>query len=326
MRVAGALFSMSDFGIYTGEQFFGLEIKPRQFIVEGILKEKDSFLIVGDEKAGKSLLTFQLICSLTSGHPFLDRFEVRRTCKVTYIQIEGELADSIDRFNRMIRVIDFDKSKFQLNFSAPMDLQSPNVRERICKEVKGFAPDVLIIDPIYFAMSGSLSDDLSVRAFIGNIRELKNELNCSVGLVHHTHRIKLDKYGKMILEGDEAIFGSKFFKAWADHTILFAYDKKRNVRIFSCATQRSGDIVDSLQLELVQPDPLFFRELDQPVTKEDQICSLLKTTGNGGMTPEEIMSSLDMKRNTFYSSLKGPLGKGKIGKENGKPVKYFFIS
>lgn len=313
---------MSDFGVYTGEQFFNLSLKPRPFIVDGIIREKDSFLLVGDEKAGKSLLAFQLICSLTSGHPFLDRFEVKRPCKVSYVQIEGELQDSLDRFNKMIKVLDFDRSKFQMIFSAPIDLQNPGVRTALLNDVQEHKPDILIIDPIYFAMAGSLSDDLSVRAFIGSLRILKDTLGCAVGLVHHTHKIKLDRDGNIIMEGDDAIFGSKFFKAWADHTILFTHDKKRNVRVFSCATQRSGDIVTSLHLKLNQPDPLYFEELDKPVSKEDQIICILKANANGGMTPDELMDKLEMKRDTFYRSLKDPLNRGEVLKIPGRPVKY----
>ena len=33
----------------------------------------------------------------------------------------------------------------------------------------------------------------------------------------------IDKFGKPIVEGDDALFGSRFFKAWADHTIMFFY-------------------------------------------------------------------------------------------------------
>ena len=57
---------MSNFGVYLGKQFFGLKLKKRKFLVENVIREKDSVILVGNEKSGKSLLTFQLICSLTS--------------------------------------------------------------------------------------------------------------------------------------------------------------------------------------------------------------------------------------------------------------------
>ena len=103
---------MSDFGSYTGEQFFALQFPPRCFLVDKFIKEKDSVIFVGEEKSGKSILLFQLITALTSKHPFLDNYAVSKACNVTYVQLEGELADSQDRFNRMIGSVDFDQSLF----------------------------------------------------------------------------------------------------------------------------------------------------------------------------------------------------------------------
>ena len=68
---------MSDFGAYSGRELFEKEFPKRAWLVEGIIKEKDSVILVGDPKAGKSLLAFQLICSMTSQHPFLDHHQVK---------------------------------------------------------------------------------------------------------------------------------------------------------------------------------------------------------------------------------------------------------
>lgn len=313
---------MSDFRAYSGEEFFTLRIPPRKFIVDNVIRDRDSVLIVGNEKSGKSLLIFQLICSMTSGHPFLDRFNVTKPVKVSYIQIEGELADSQDRFNRMIKVLDFDPNNFQLIFSPPINLQSVTEADKLIDTLSKHQPDVVILDPVYFAMAGSLSDDLSVRLFIGNLRILKDKLKCALGLVHHTHKIKFNKNGYPIIEGDEATFGSKFFKAWADHTIMFTHDKKRDVRVFSCATQRSGDIEESIQVRLVQPDPLFFQELDTPLNKGNILINILVNKPNAELTPDELMDISELKRNSFYNSLKEPLATGQIIKLPGRPVRY----
>ena len=69
---------MSDFGFYSAEEFFGKKLESREALIDQILHEKDSVIIAGKPKTGKSVLLFQLICSLTSGEPFLDRFEVKR--------------------------------------------------------------------------------------------------------------------------------------------------------------------------------------------------------------------------------------------------------
>jgi len=319
---------MGNFGVYTGEEFFALKLKKRDWLVEGILKEKDSVILVGDEKAGKSLFVFQLICSLTSTHPFLDTYKVPRECKVSYVQIEGELEDSQDRFNKMIQSIDMINKNFQIFFVAPLELQASKGLILLKRDIERcHKPDVIIIDPIYFAFTGSLSDDMVVRQFIGNIRKLKEYFDCSIILVHHTHKMRLNKEGKIIAEGDEAIFGSKFLKAYPDHTILFAYDKRNETRIMSCGTQRSGDIVKSLRLKLNEPDPLYFEPTEMNPTNESVVLTTLMKEENlkTGLSQEEITKEAGLSRNAFYASVKPLLRDKVVRKTGGRPVHYIFV-
>lgn len=317
---------MSNFGAYPGEKFLTLDIPPRDWLVESLIRKLDSVILVGNEKSGKSLLIFQLICSLTSKHPFIDKYNVPEASKVTYIQLEGELGDSQDRMKRMIKTLDIDTDYFQVMFYPPLELSEKKYVDGLCNEILKFhKPDVLIIDPIYFAFNGSLNDDDMVRRFIGNIRTLKDRLQCAIILVHHTHRDKWSYDGSRIQEGDEAIFGSKFFKAWADHTLLFIYDKEKEIRTLSCNTQRSGDIIKQCNLRLIEPEPLYFEELEHEPTKELLICNLLMADSNHGLTVEEITKRLNISRCVFYNSIKKPLTERIIVKvDKTKPKKYMY--
>ena len=297
------------------------------------MREQDSCVFVGNEKSGKSLFIFQLVCSLTTQHPFIDKYNVPKQSRVSYIQIEGELSDSQDRMKRMIKTLDFNPDYFHLKFSPPMELENRGyalgLRECIMKHWKANGcesgkPDVLIIDPVYFAFIGSLNDDKVVRQFIGNLRIIKDSLGCTLILVHHTHKQRWDYTGDKLDEGDEAIFGSKFLKAYPDHVLLFNYDKKEEVRILSCTTQRSGDIIKSCNLRLIEPDPLYFEEVDlKRTTSETYIVQLLnKPEFMEGLEAEQIMKQLDISRATFYNSIKKPLGQKVISKNNTRPVIY----
>lgn len=314
---------MSNFGFYTGKEFFNLKLEKRMFLVDNILREKDSVIFIGGEKSGKSLLMFQLICSLTSGHPFLDKHNVNKPCKVTYLQLEGELEDSQDRFCRLIRTLDFNNDMFQFAFLQPLDLQNYKDMLEIQSKIEKHQPDILIIDPLYFAFTGDLNDNKVVREFIGNLRILKENLNCAIILVHHTHRIRTNKDGKLINEGDDALFGSSFLRAWPDHLLMFSYNKKNETRTLSCTTQRSGDVLASTILKLIQPNPLYFEEADKEPTKESTIISLL---GNPkykeGLTINQIEKHSKLGRTTIYKSLKNPLVEGVIVKTDSKPVLY----
>ena len=330
---------MSTFGSYGGTQLLQLELKPRSWLVEGIAREQDAILLVGNEKSGKSLFALQLICSLTSQQPFMGKWQVAKPCRVTYLQLEGELNDTQDRLKRMIRTQSFEPELLHLMFYPPQELQeksySDGLADTILKfwnpEAKNFKdittrPDVVIIDPIYFAFSGSLSDDDTVRRFMGNLRTFKERLgNCAIILLHHTHKQKWDFTGNVINEGDEATFGSKFLKAWADHILLFLFDKATGVRTLCCNTQRSGDIIKECCLELIEPEPLYFKETTNRVTnKEEALVTLLKLSDNvNGLTINEIAHELSISEKTFYNAVNPLVKSGIIEKDSTKkPVIY----
>lgn len=330
----------SNFGTYKGDKFLALDIPPREWLVEKLCRRNDSVILVGNEKSGKSLFIFQLICSLTSCHPFLDRYAVLKPCKVVYVQLEGELGNSQDRFKRMIKTVDLHPELFTYMFYPPLEMEDKSytdglamvILKNLNPEAKHYKemvikPDVVIIDPIYFAFRGSLSNDELVRKFIGNLRIFKDKLECAIILVHHTHKTRWDIKGNKINEGDEALFGSKFFKAWADHILLFLYDPYTLTRILMCNTQRSGDIMRECYLKLIEPDPLYFVEErmdDRAPNKDYSIVELLKTSEYlQGLSAGQIIEYLNISKPTFYKSIKQPLAQGIIIKLDGeRPIKY----
>ena len=319
----------SDFGIYSGNEFLDLELKTRDFLVDNIMREKDSVIVLGNEKAGKTILSFQLAISMTSQQPFVDKFNVSKRCRVCYVQLEGELADSQDRFKRMMEAIEFDPTHFTMLFYPPINLEDDKVADKLAEELEPYEPDVVIIDPIYFAMVGSLSDDGPVRKFTGNIRRIKDSLDCAVVLVHHTHKIRLKPTGEPIMEGDEAIFGSKFLKAWPDHILMLSHNKTTGIRRLTCGTQRSGDIMETVTLNLHGPIPLYFEEIDaKNIDKEKHrtLATMLTSDLYGhGATVEDMEKVLGCSRRTVYIALKHLAKEYKLDKTKTRPVVYTLL-
>lgn len=314
----------SYFGTYSGKEFLELEIEKRHFIVENLIRERDSVILVGDPKSGKSLLIQQLICSLTAGVPFLSRYEVLKPCKVTYIQLEGELGDSQDRFKRMMATLEHESDNFQILYSAPLNLQNSQNISDFLKSLKGFNPDILIIDACYFAFRGSMSDDKVVREFLGNLRVIKDALGCAIIVVTHTHKGRLNLQGGKIDERDEAIFGSQFFRAWADTLLLLTYSLRTGLRTLSCDTQRSGDIEKVCSLKLNQPNPLYFEVYDETPKVDIRLEQLFKDSPNRCFTIKDIEDKLKIGRRTVYTYLT-PLIASKVVEKNDniRPVEYY---
>lgn len=325
---------MADFGDYYLDELLALPLTSREWLVEGLMREKDSVILVGNEKSGKSLLIKQLIASLTTGHPFLDRYAVRKENKVVYIQLEGELADTQNRFQRLGKTLEYNHKNCLLMYRAPLEFHRKdfvvNFQRVIYEKLERTRPDVVIFDPVYFSFTGSLSDDEAVRTFIGNIRTFKEALACAVILVHHTHKKKWSVDGSTIDEGDEAMFGSKFFKAWADHILMFLYDSKKNTRTLLCNTQRSGDIIKECSLRLVEPDPLYFEvnmagELNSVGTDLSIVNLLKECNAPDGMDADEISLALGISKSSFFKGIKKPIVENLIVKTMvQRPVKYMF--
>jgi len=76
---------MSDFGFYSGDELFNKKFEEKEYLIDQFLHAKDSVILAGKAKTGKSVLLFQLIASLTSGEPFLGEFKVFKKCKVLYL-------------------------------------------------------------------------------------------------------------------------------------------------------------------------------------------------------------------------------------------------
>jgi len=303
---------MSDFGFYTADELFNKQFESREPLIEQILYEKDSVLFAGKAKTGKSVLLFNLICSLTSGEPFLDRFEVRRKCRVLYVQLEGSLSDSQDRFRRMTKALPMDRENFFLLFSPPLQLNNVSETEQLIKRIEESAKqvDVVIIDPVYFAMKGSLSDDEAVRDFTGCLRLIQEKFNCAMILVHHFKKSRRDKDGCILPPDDDDVFGSVFFQAWITHQFLFDMDRSSKARTLQCNLQRSGKIVDRVMLNMVEPDPLYFEELAQWPTKPDTIVKFFVANPERWYRAKEAYTAMGLPKSSFYKHIKQVLAVG----------------
>ena len=296
------------FKIYSGHELMAKEFPPKEWLIEGLIFRGDSVLLVGDAKSGKSLLIQSAMCSLTSGHVFLEKYECHSKNKVCYIQLEGELSDTKSRLQRLSHETPMDFDNFFCYYAQPMELQDAKKAFHLMDEIIMACgkPDVLVIDCLYQAFKGSLKDDEVIRQFLGNIRLMKAMFGCTIIILHHMRKPSIDDTGKVMDAGDDATFGSAFLKAWPDHLLLLKHQKNSDVRVLTCTTQRSGEIEAETKMVLMQPDPLFWKSMDE-VPKgivyekaKEAIVSYLNSTASNSAHAKEIQDNLSIARTTFY--------------------------
>lgn len=280
--------------------------EPNKYLIEGLLWEGDHIILLGSEKAGKSILALQMACALSCGEAFLGEYEIPEAMSVAVIQTEGKSEETVERlFNMTLEagvacrpenIHLLTTHSWQLDTEEGFDILFTLLMHQQIK------PRVIILDPLYMSMSGDLNDNQASRAMARNIRRLAKEFQAAVIVVHHQHREKWYD-GAKIDEGDNAIMGSFVWKAFPDHVLLLRC-RPDKIRTLTCTTQRSSRVIDNMQLTLSQPAPLCFKiyETVDHMPYVDKVLNHLKTT-RLPMSAEDITTETCLSKSAVKKSL-----------------------
>lgn len=244
------------------ESFTGYRLFERmtecEAIIDGYLWDRDVVMLLGSEKAGKSILALQMASAISSGGLFLGKYQCKKEV-VVYLQTEGKKDETAMRLENMSKAVSINPTFFHRMYKKFMPFNIPEYVTALEYEFQRMmiAPKVLIIDCLYMAMVGDLNSNTDVRAFIAALSSLLERYKMTCILVHHSKR---DEYfqGEQVTKGDKSSYGSVFLRANVDH-IIFLDMKKDKTRTLGCDTQRSGKVVEKESLVLVEPNPLLFK-------------------------------------------------------------------
>lgn len=297
---------MSEYGIFWGDEL--LKFNPQSLvpIVDGLLWENDMVFMIAKEKAGKTIFAIQLLCSITTGERFMDNFEVFRPLEVCYIQTEGKRYSTQERLNNMRAGIALDESKFTHIYQPGIALNTKHGYEAILGLLKAYnrKPKVICIDPLYMSIDGNMSDAQAASAWLLNARRLQNEYGAAMFIIHHTHKDRRTDKGRIIDEGDDAIFGSYVWKANADHVLLLKYDKREKTHTLTCNTQREAKVVTNVNFVLLEPRPLLYTLADRDSNKAQLVLVGLLATNPEGLTAKQLEDMSSFSVSTIYRNLK----------------------
>lgn len=272
---------------------------PPECIIESLLWTEDAVMLLGSEKAGKSIAAQQMLVHITSGEPFMGKYAVRKPGPVVYIQAEGKRDEFVSRLNNMAMAMDtpLDDSSFLHIFKKYCPLNVPIFLNAVIAKIDaqvaiwGRNPVAICVDSVYKAMEGDLNENRDVIGFTNAIDTLIARYNAAILLIHHDAKEWRDDKLKVIDRGDKGAYGSVFLRAYVDH-ILYLKMSKDKTRTLSCDTQRSGATEGTvLELVLVQPTPLCFQ-----------------IKGDYRASSEVILHQLRLHPQTSYSELMSTTG------------------
>ena len=266
-----------------GQNILTITENSNEPIIEGVLYDGQYVLFTAEEKIGKTVLSQQLTCCLSTGNSLFNTFSINKTYKVWYMFNEVNINELKDRFIRMSRGIGINTGNvtlipFRFHFNTPTGKEQ---LDKIVEENKDNLPDVIILDCLYKAITGSLKDDNIVNDFNHTFGEFATKLGgASRIVIHHLNKPSKDDNGKFRKRTDKDTYGSAFITADVDHVFRlekWGSDPKTKERALKCETQRSGDIIDIVRLVMLEPDPLYYDIVSIHSEEKVKVLKLLGT-------------------------------------------------
>jgi AAA domain len=162
-------------------------------------------MIVAPAKAKKSMLALNLVFSLITKKPFLGLAVSTKPEKILYINLEltkQALGMRINSMNQYYKATDkqlenvyfFNAHEFT-NDQPLVDTKAQTVNqapfERLTKVAKDGGITCIIIDPLYYVV-GEENDNVLMTAVMREFSKLRDELNATIFVVHHTAKAHKD--------------------------------------------------------------------------------------------------------------------------------------
>ena len=224
-------------------------------IAEEFLYERRVMMISADAGAGKSTVVGQTALAFTSAENTLFKYlQIPRARNVYYIQLEGSMDETLERTGYMQQELTIDWDRIYWD---PMEYLDCSDKASVNETIQrigswGRRPDVIVIDPIYMAVSGDLRKGDVSSALVRFSERLKRTFGCANILVHHTHRTQYSRDGKRITETDP-YYGSQWLKAHVDTSYLLTTpteegDQGKSVEM-SCRKMRGGNVKSHFALK-----------------------------------------------------------------------------
>lgn len=174
-------------------------------LVDDLIERESVGMVVAPSKAKKSMLALNLALSLLSKKDFLGKAVSTRPEKVLYVNLEltnKALAQRLRTMNKF-----YDLTEFKLNnlyfVSAEdwtggeplVDTKRQTVNQKyfidLEKLAKEYGATMIVIDPLYYVV-GEENDNVLMTACLREFAKLRDSLNCTVAIVHHTGKGKVD--------------------------------------------------------------------------------------------------------------------------------------
>lgn len=315
------------------DKFMSHEIKDPGWLIEGIWQKNSHGFIAGEPKTYKSVLATDLLVSVASNTPFLNKFEVLHSGPVLYIQEENSPWTVQDRIRKLAhargllhgKVKRRSRKSFEIQFppilpmhflnNKGMDLTNPECLQVIEEKVSQVKPILIVFDPLYLMLGGKDENSAKdLRPILNWLLEIRYKYGTAVIVLHHWNK------GGKSERGGQRMLGSATFHGWVESAMYCRVLDEVEHKIAVEREFRSYSKRGPLEIKFTMDDPgglkyeVEVSENSKEVQKSD-ILDLL--TGTPGLSEKEIAKALGMTTKQVQNRLGALEAKGLVTGEGG---------
>jgi hypothetical protein len=186
-------------------------------IVQNVLVQEQPMMIGGPPKVLKSTIGLDLVISVATGRPFLNRFPVLKRLPVAFMQREGGPANLQETVKRICAAKAIDPASVtDLHISTNLpNIEDPKHHAAIRYFLKTTGAKVLFLDNAYLCMSG---DDWSNVAKIGGklliAKDIAAEFGATLVYTHHTRKTLVDPHKPLDIQDASGAGFGEFAGQW----------------------------------------------------------------------------------------------------------------
>jgi len=286
-----------DLEIVWGDEFIEKEYQILP-LMEGLLEEKGTLLVVGPTGIGKSIFTLNIALTVGSGQNSLwNRFAIQRPLRTAFIQAENPAAFV---WQRMRMMVDGDPSfRSGLNMVAlpkmngrhrvlGLRFKDQKFRDLVMRIKDRTHADILIIDPLISYAGVDENNNSEMRNALDALTDVCMKADMSVIMIHHS--------GKL---GDQGVFtgrGASSIADWASNIVTLKREKigQQQTILVKNEKTRVGPSTDQFHLE---KDSNLILRLANPYDSFNysDVLNIMRDNGGKVDTKAELTQSIKKK-------------------------------
>ena len=241
---------------YSAAELKERQMRARQWLVPGLIPQRNVTLFSGDGGTGKSLLALQLAAAVAAGTPWLGRAVQKGAALMISAEDEDdELHRRLDDILRATGKGYDDLASLTLRSLAGEDallatdgmaLTASALFDEIEDRVQLDAPDLIVIDTLADVYPSNENDRTKVRQFVGLLRGLALRRNCAVVLLAHPSLTGLSNGTG--LSGSTAWHGSVRSRLYLSRIVRDGQEDDTRKRFLSSKKQNYADTGEEIAL------------------------------------------------------------------------------